>query len=227
MKKARVAKTSKCIKSKCLSRSSKVYPFKLMLCTSVNFPRVAFVNRSRSSVTLHRLQMRSLNRTAFLAKRLNTTPSVYDEEQDSCGCFDRIIFKKSDRLLVSISTACLMLLYFALLLSLLRSTLAVKFDLPGTASGNEYCLSQYIAKDMLCTTVVDITGGDASQSMALIVRDKSPSSNQFYSKPETVGNTKFAFKTHEWADVEFCFTNTLPPGMYLNERFNIVFRRET
>lgn len=109
----------------------------------------------------------------------------------------------------------MVLLYISLLICILQTILAVKFDLVSTSNGNEYCLSQYIAKDMLCTTNLEISNEvDAHQKLEVIVRDKSPSSNQFYSKPEIAdGKTKFAFKTHEWADVEFCFTNTFANGI--------------
>jgi len=88
---------------------------------------------------------------------------------------------------------------------------AVKFDLESTLEGTTSCISQYIPKDILCSAILDIAVG-ANQKVSIIVRDKSPSSNQFYSKPDLSGQVKFSFTTHEWADVDFCFTNTLAPG---------------
>lgn len=111
--------------------------------------------------------------------------------------------------------------FISFILIALPTALAVKFNLYASTEGNEYCLSQYISKDLLCTTYLEVLdSGAGEQSMSVVVKDKSLSSNQFYSKPDlSVGKTKFSFKTHEWADVEFCFTNTLPYG--LRSAYNI------
>lgn len=105
--------------------------------------------------------------------------------------------------------------------ALLSLACAVKFELPATSEGNTICISQYMAKDILSSVTVDV-GNGGNQKVSILVKDKSPSANQFYSKPDLNNNNKFAFTTHEWADVDFCFTNTLNKGKFSSLRPRLI-----
>lgn len=45
------------------------------------------------------------------------------------------------------------------------------------------------------------------------VFDTTPHNNKYWHKLAMEGETKFAFTTHDEAEVQFCFTNTLDQGM--------------
>ncbi|KAJ3391412.1 vesicle coat component [Lobulomyces angularis] len=96
-------------------------------------------------------------------------------------------------------------------LLLILQTISVKFDLQSTYEGKELCLSQYMAKDTFVSVKIIISPG-AFQNVDINVVDKSPSSNLFHAEKNLKSEVKFAFTTHEWNDVEFCFKNTLEKG---------------
>ncbi|KAI9001644.1 emp24/gp25L/p24 family/GOLD-domain-containing protein [Gaertneriomyces semiglobifer] len=101
--------------------------------------------------------------------------------------------------------------FFLLLTSCIAFVRAVKFELTALkAPGNRRCISQWVPEDTLVVAVVNAADtGSENQQIDVEVSDRSGHSNQYWRKINLIGEQKFAFKTHDDAEVDFCFTNTL------------------
>ncbi|KAI9100475.1 endoplasmic reticulum vesicle protein 25 [Phlyctochytrium arcticum] len=96
-----------------------------------------------------------------------------------------------------------------LVLLLATNVLAVKFYVHATHNpGTRRCISQFIADDKLVIGNIEISDGDF-QKIDVEVFDNTEHNNRYWSKKGVSGVEKFTFTTHDDAEVQFCFTNTL------------------
>ncbi|RKP00537.1 hypothetical protein CXG81DRAFT_13113 [Caulochytrium protostelioides] len=86
---------------------------------------------------------------------------------------------------------------------------AVKFILPTAPQpGHTHCLYQYIAKDTLVVGHIEVTDGPM-QTISCQITDMSNKKNKYWNNPTLSLEQKFAFTTHDDADVQFCFTSVM------------------
>ncbi|KAI9203709.1 emp24/gp25L/p24 family/GOLD-domain-containing protein [Polychytrium aggregatum] len=112
----------------------------------------------------------------------------------------------------------MMLRLWTTLALLVACVSAVKFELYAEPHGQEeqsrHCLGQYMGKDVLVVGSVDVGESPYAQQVNIEIIDTSDASNKYFSKRSASGIQKFSFTTHAYAEVKFCFTNVLEPGIH-------------
>jgi hypothetical protein len=98
-----------------------------------------------------------------------------------------------------------------LLLALVPSSLAVKFQLQASHSPTQKCLWNYAMSDTLVVISVSAPIQGALQRLDMEVVDGSGSRNVYQSKKGLKGETRMAVTTHADADLGVCFKNVLDP----------------
>ncbi|KAI8818251.1 emp24/gp25L/p24 family/GOLD-domain-containing protein [Fimicolochytrium jonesii] len=111
----------------------------------------------------------------------------------------------------------ILLVLAAALLLLTSPSQALKFDLTASHQpGTQRCISQNIREKQLVVVTVSVPHGD-HQKVDLEVFDEGPHANKYWHKLDITDDQKFAFTTHDEADVQFCFTNTVSPGIKVTQ----------
>ncbi|KAJ5217117.1 Endoplasmic reticulum vesicle protein 25 [Penicillium chermesinum] len=97
---------------------------------------------------------------------------------------------------------------FALILLVVQTATALKFDLPASSGGNERCIRNFVAKDQL-VVVTAIVGGSKGDGQKVNMHIKDSMGNDHGRPKDIVGEVRQAFTSTADTAFDVCLTNQL------------------